>query len=86
MDLTIDIPLYDVSGGPFAKGKAGKWKGKEEELVEDPVNLKNREVKERLAKAEERCVCLGMGLFGDTILTGYDYMIVQGMKTPCGPK
>ncbi|KIM23604.1 hypothetical protein M408DRAFT_252201 [Serendipita vermifera MAFF 305830] len=50
MDLTIDIPLYDVSGSHASKLKGAK----EDSLAEDPVNVRNREHKERLAKAEER--------------------------------
>jgi kinetochore protein Mis13/DSN1 len=83
MDLTIDIPLYDISGGPFAadlgKGKKGK-----EVLAEDPVNMRNREVKEKLAKAEERCVCLHLYQFCCTDIRGD--MTARETKTPCGQK
>lgn len=50
MDLTIDIPLYDVSGDSASKLK----RTKQEPMTEDPVNLRNKEHKELLAKAEER--------------------------------
>jgi hypothetical protein len=83
MDLSIDIPLYDISGGPFAadlgKGKKGK-----DELVEDPVNARNREVKERLAKAEERCVCLHISQIFYTDMCGD--MTERETKTQCGQK
>jgi kinetochore protein Mis13/DSN1 len=83
MDLSIDIPLYDISAGPFAadlgKGKKGK-----EQLAEDPVNLKNREVKEKLAKAEERCVCLRFYQFYYPDICGD--MTARETKTPCGQK
>jgi kinetochore protein Mis13/DSN1 len=49
MDLKIDIPLYDLGFGLDAK----KGKG-EKPLEEDPANIKNRDHKERLTKAEER--------------------------------
>jgi len=63
MDLSIDIPLYDIGRGPFSKGE-----GRKEELADDPVNARNRELKERLTKSEERCVrvtTLGVYLFGN---------------------
>jgi hypothetical protein len=45
MDLRIDIPLYET----------GKEKKKaDQRLEDDPANIRNREAKERLTKAEER--------------------------------
>ncbi|PVF93394.1 hypothetical protein CPB86DRAFT_790176 [Serendipita vermifera] len=49
MELKIDIPLYDLGFGLGSKKEKG-----EKPLEEDPANIKNREHKERLTKAEER--------------------------------
>ncbi|CAG7849948.1 SubName: Full=Uncharacterized protein {ECO:0000313/EMBL:CCA67338.1} [Serendipita indica DSM 11827] len=46
MDLTIDIPLYDVEN-------RGKRKP-DEPLMDDPINVRNRELKERLTIMEEK--------------------------------
>jgi kinetochore protein Mis13/DSN1 len=45
MDLRIDIPLYET-------GKEKKQAN--QRLEDDPANIRNREAKERLTKAEER--------------------------------
>lgn len=45
MDLRIDIPLYETGR---------EKKNTDQRLEDDPANIRNREAKERLTKAEER--------------------------------
>lgn len=78
MELKIDIPLYDagVDKDKRRTGKSGN------ELEDDPENVKNRELWEKLKREEERLVTSkGLGQPVDILV-----MKEQEKRTPCGRK